>query len=225
MADEYDLQKEALRYRIANLLQSPPVTRINFRCGAYSVRGGDYVKIATALVQGRLKVAIEPERLKEWQADAAYVSGYFVFNRPTYGNTVSERRALVHEATHAVAHLHGIYYGSTFADDEAAAYIAGALYCLYIDGFSVRLAAELSGEDFERYVDTKKLVGEPFHTALIVARLIQYVADAVVPSEEAAALKLKIAQDPAYLGSLGRLPGAGRRNRIPSHRLRPISRA
>src|ERR1700733_11492868 len=111
-----------LRIQLMALLLSRPVQQINFRLGAYSVRGSDYSQIAMALFRGKINIEIDPAKLQSLKAGASYADGVFTFANANVGATLADRLTIVHESTHAVAHMHKIFFGSTDSEDEAAAY-------------------------------------------------------------------------------------------------------
>jgi hypothetical protein len=196
-----------LRIQMMALLTSPPVQRINFRLGAYSVRGLDYAEIAMALFRGTIKIEIDPEKLKSINAGACYADGIFTFPSANFGATLGDRMSIIHESTHAIAHMHKIFWGSTDTEDEAAAFVGGALYCTYI-GFSAELSADLSGEDI--LLDPDKMDrNDVFSKALTIALKIKDRPGAVVPLQDALAMRVAITKNPTYVNlgiTLGTLP-------------------
>lgn len=160
-----------LRIQLMALLLSRPVQQINFRLGAYSVRGSDYSQIAMALFRGKINIEINPAKLQGLKAGASYADGTFTFPSANMGAKLWDRLVIVHESTHAIAHMHKIFWGSTDGEDEAAAYVADALYCTYI-GFSATLSADLSGED--NLLDPDKMVkNDVLWTAMTIALKIK----------------------------------------------------
>jgi hypothetical protein len=196
-----------LRIQLMALLLSPPVQRINFRLGAYSVRGSDYSQIAMALFHGKINIAIDPAKLQSQKAGASYADGIFTFPSAKMGGTLWDRLAIVHESAHAIAHMHKIFWGSTDSEDEAAAYVADALYCTYI-GFSATLSAGLSGED--NLLDPDKMVkNDVLWTAMTIAMKIKDTPGAVVPLQDAFAMRMAVIRNPTYVNmgiTLGTLP-------------------
>jgi hypothetical protein len=61
-----------LRIQLMALLLSRPVQQINFRLGAYSVRGSDYSQIAMALFRGKINIEINPAKLQGLKAGASW---------------------------------------------------------------------------------------------------------------------------------------------------------
>jgi hypothetical protein len=100
-----------------------------------------------ALFRGRINIEIDPEKLKNLKAGASYADGTFTFPSANFVAKLADKMSVVHESTHAIAHMHKIFLGSTDTEDEAAAFVAAALYCTYI-GFSAELSADLSGQDY-----------------------------------------------------------------------------
>jgi hypothetical protein len=183
-------QESVLLARLVGLLSMPGVQRIGFRLGPYSVSGADYAAIRTALFYGKVGVSINPRLLQKLNAGAAYIDKSFVFASAGFGLTLTDEMAIVHECTHAVNDMHGFRWTETDTEDEATAFIAGALYCFHATG---PLKRELTPDPI--FATT----GEPFKTAFSIAeKLIYGPANQVVPVQDAIVLRTKIIGHPTY---------------------------
>jgi len=119
------------------------------------------------------------------------------FRKDTYGSTPEERATILHECTHA---LRDIMAGSAFRkegmygskiggqlhfDNEAAAYIAEALFYIYDNG-----GAELPTSDGDE--------GDIFAAANAIARGLKDKKGAPVDETDFADLRSKITLNPIY---------------------------
>lgn len=109
---------------------SPAVRRLNFSVMGHVITGQNFGQVAVRLdpmshSRNRLTVAVGALPA---HAGAMYIPARnrFVFANANVGNSAPDRMAIVHEATHAVLDLHSSR--NSAIDDEATAYIAGALY-------------------------------------------------------------------------------------------------
>lgn len=130
-------QREALRQRFADLLLGAEVSRIRFRYGAFELRPGGYVVIAASLATRGATVSAEHadrrpmnvrvERMPDG-VGAMYRARTNTIAVPStdYGQSVAQRAAVVHESTHAIFDYNRVRLSAL--EEEACAYIAGAMY-------------------------------------------------------------------------------------------------
>jgi predicted ribosomally synthesized peptide with SipW-like signal peptide len=126
----------ALRERFAQILTGGQCARIAFHYGNVHIRGGGYCVIGMSLgtapahPHGRgehRRMSVRVARLREHHgAEYRSRTNEIVVPRADYGVPLTERMAIVHEATHAVLD----YYRTRLSavDEEAVAYIACAMY-------------------------------------------------------------------------------------------------
>lgn len=141
MPDDLD----ALRVRFSSILCSAPCQKIDFWLGGLHVSGAGFAVIAHALQRGGrgergIDVVVEPLE----KGAAAYHparDAIVVPKREWAKEDAFERLAVVHEATHAWRDAQGArltHEGRTYrpraATDEAAAYVAGCLFDIYVQG-------------------------------------------------------------------------------------------
>jgi hypothetical protein len=138
-----DAERE-LMSRVLGTIMSEPARRFNFSLGHVKVDAAGFLAVFNAIVNGRigLKVGNMPPG-----AAAAYDSrgDVFHFPSPLWGYTDDDREAILHESVHAMQDIRGsVAYGSwgaavqTKSECEAAAYVAGALYFYYANGYFLR---------------------------------------------------------------------------------------
>jgi hypothetical protein len=173
-------REAALKERLIGILQSPEAQKIDFFLGYMHISGLGYLRVADALRRGSMQISIGtvPEG-----AAAAFSNARNLFHFPdkTYGILAGERSDMVHEATHAMKSLlypFKVGWSVTDTQDEAAAFVAGALYMLY------------AGASF---------TGAPaFVKAIQIARSIQGQKGAIVPARDEGHLRAFIAAHPVY---------------------------
>jgi hypothetical protein len=173
---------------VKGVLSSPSARRIDFHLGLINVDAAGLAAIHNLVAVGAitLKVVAIPAN-----AAAMYDNDYdtLEFPRENYGATAFERATILHECIHALHDMYGggTYYhprgGSRFiarSENEAAAYVADALYYLYETGGKVQ-----SGDPI---VDI----------AGVIAKRIMNQRGAFVSTAEARALRIAIVSDPTY---------------------------
>lgn len=120
----------ALRARIISLLLSPSVQRINFRLAKYRISGFGFHVVIGLLRMNAVGVVINTDVGS--QAEAVYnnLDDNYYFPNGMYGMSLWEKMIIVHESVHAMidAQGGGLYHRAI--DNEAAAYVANALYVL-----------------------------------------------------------------------------------------------
>jgi hypothetical protein len=171
---------------------SKPAQQIDFTFGSIEVNLAGFLSVYAALltrVQSGYGIDIEIGTIPAGAA-AAYFSDDNMYRFPsaTYGMTVEERSAIVHESVHAMRDIKGATFFlpgrgmamPTATEDEGAAYVAGALYHLY------DTTAPPKGKD------------PVFVKAYSIAKSIMNVRGAVVPASDVMALRTIVAADPLY---------------------------
>jgi len=155
MASTTASQKAHLRSLIHELLLSPECQKIDFDFAfshgygynRHKVDGWGYAHIAlcleTPLNSGRgVSVRVQDETAEGVGASYDYGQNFIEVPAAVFGHTPIERRTLVHECTHALRDAHGmksringaagVPLGRTRGvEEEAEAFIAGALYLIY----------------------------------------------------------------------------------------------
>ncbi len=175
------VREAALKQRLIGLLKSPLVQKIDFLIGYMHINGAGYLHVANALANGSIKLFVGGVPAG---AGAAFYPGDRVFRFPegAYGLSRSDEALMVHESTHAIRALtytrqSMMLIAST--QNEAAAYVAQALYTLYVGS---------SGSYFEPI----------FIKADQIARSIKDRKGAVVSPQDEANLRAFIAFLPLY---------------------------
>lgn len=185
----------ALRRRIANVLTGPACASIDFTIRGVRIRGGGYMVIGASLdvphaaarpPAGRRPMSVRVDTRLPAGVGASYHAGpnAIVVPRADYGSGARECRALVHEATHAV-----FDYYRTRLDawhEEAAAYIAGAIYFRYV------LGAPLAGDIF---IAADALAGR-----ILAPQRLGGPSNRIVTPADADALIAVIRASPTYAG-------------------------
>ncbi len=137
MATAEELRR--LRTRIGNLLMGRSVQRINFRIGGVNITPGGFTVIGMSLLTadipsgpGRRAMSVEVSSHLPSHAAAAYEARTNAIRVPraNYGMTVEEAVTLVHESVHAICDFNNL--GLNAMREEAAAYIADAMYSAYL---------------------------------------------------------------------------------------------
>ena len=135
MADDGHINDAALVRRISQVLLSPECQRINFRFGRQHISAKAYRAVVFALIESRISLFEADGGAHKLNDDveALYKGGSeTMIIRPRLNlGKVSNRRTIVHEATHAIqdAQLAGVWVWSL--DEEATAYIAEWLYVIH----------------------------------------------------------------------------------------------
>jgi hypothetical protein len=190
------------------LLRSPEVQNINFSIGPYSINGQGYLKVAAAILMGKMPVDVNPGRLTSDQgARFDPPTNELIFRTAALGSNNLQRMNVVHECTHALIANSGFRWDATYTDSEAAAYVAGALYLSYAVS---PLTRELT-PDPKFKLDTSfpfQAPGEPFATAERIAHSIRNVKGARVSAKDAIALRGAVIANRTYV-KLGVTFGTG----------------
>jgi hypothetical protein len=203
MASPTDAQKAHLRSLIRELLLSSECQKIDFDFAfshgygfnRHKVDGNGFAFVArclaTPLHSGRgISVGLNAERRRQandvHRATYSYQRNHITVPSLAYGHKLQERCLLVHECTHALRDSLGVRsdLGRTRAvEEEAEAYIAGALYLIYETNASGWTPAPTQ---------------PTWVAALAVARKIADKPGALVDVGEHADLRKVILADPMY---------------------------
>jgi hypothetical protein len=184
-----------LQQLIIDLLLSASVQRINFTLAPHTVTGAGFRQVAYAL-GGIIDIAVDPTMAGRGAA-AQYSGGRLVFPRPNYGGTLDEQKHIVHESTHALNDMRGSLKGlATFAQDEAAAYVAGSLFILYEkQRYSVAALIAVQQQD---YIFDHSRIALPHDVALTIAEGIKDSPGASVDVDQAIQLMKAVVANPVY---------------------------
>ena len=173
--------------KITEILTSPEAMRIDFIFGTIKVDSAGLYTVVAALASG--VVTVEIGEVSALAAAEYYSTGnHFKFPSETYGATDDEKQAILHESVHAMQDLaFGQVYPSrgTFytyeTENEAAAYVAGALYYKFATG----KADDQSGE-------------ASFDEAARIAKILEDKPGGVASDEDVNRMRLFVANDPTY---------------------------
>lgn len=175
-------------HTVKRVLTSTSARKIDFRLGTIRVDDAGLGAILLLVSSGVITVKTLP---MPPDVSAAYVpaSNTLKVPRDNFGANAHERAAILHECVHA---LHDMFGGGSYipkragfrftprSEDEAAAYVAGALYYFYETG-----GGALSGS----------------HLVSLAAQIAERIADGgspVVTEIEASALRVAVVTDPGY---------------------------
>jgi hypothetical protein len=127
---------DALRSRVGDILMSSGAQSIDFFLDSMHVDGSGLSYVALALLtkpNGRHGVTFRVGHVDR-SAAATYRPGANIFDFPSvnYGTSDFERMTIVHECVHALRDVYGPKFQTTSLalSDEAAAYLAGAIFWL-----------------------------------------------------------------------------------------------
>ena len=174
------------------LLRSPAAQKIDFSLGPYSINGSGYLKVAAAILNGKMRVDVNPGRLAPDEgAMYNYPTNELIFRTAALGSSNIQRMNVVHECTHALIANSGFRWDATYTHNEAAAYVAGALYV----GYAYRSLAREMGTDTSYPFQAP---GEPFATAWTIAESIRNVKGASVSAKDAISLRSVVVASNTY---------------------------
>jgi hypothetical protein len=119
---------QTLEESVIRILQSPEVSRINFRLLGVDVRGTVYKEIVDKILEGHIIVPDEIEKdLAKEGAGAKYSPKFNKFRFGSHRFGFREWNSyVVHEATHAIVDYKKIQISKI--DDETVAHVAHTLY-------------------------------------------------------------------------------------------------
>jgi hypothetical protein len=149
--------------RVMKVLLSPSVAKMDFWAHGMHVSAGGYVMVWFYIAQGWVKlrlVRMASQIPKDAEAQYTPDNHTLWFRRDSYGSRPEERATILHECTHALRDImagpafrkEGMY-GSNIVnqlhfDNEAAAYIAGALFYFYDNGVKQPVGADDESDYF-----------------------------------------------------------------------------
>ncbi len=184
---------------VKGVLNSPSARRIDFHMGLIHVDAAGLHAIRGLLAAGIVRVKVVPSTDRDVAALYNYAANTLKFPRADYGANAKEKSDILHECIHALHDIYGAGYyhsrgGSRFmteSEDEAAAYVADALYYWYETGRVQGSAAD-----------------PIFVKAGAIARRIKDLRGAYVTTAEAIDLRQAIVGDDAYRYDLDTPTGA-----------------
>lgn len=177
-----------IRQTVMSVLASPSARRIDFHLGTINVDAAGLATIHALVAVGAIPIKVV-SMASNVAAQYSNGSNTLEFPRDTYGVGAKERSDILHECIHA---LHDMYGGGTWfpqkggskftprSENEAAAYVADALFYAYETGGGVQAH------------------GPIFDMAALIARRIMNKPGAFVTLAEARALRIAIVSDPTY---------------------------
>jgi hypothetical protein len=173
-----------LRAKIMNLLLTDGVRKIDFVFRSFHVDFPGFMSVWSALVTGAIDVVVKHMSEQDAAAGYNYPTNRFLFPGEEFGATPNEQSTLVHESVHAMRDIR--YSGSsstsaTWAEDEATAYVAGALFKVYA----------FPKEERSRY--------PLFAQAYEIADVLKDKPGAVVSDADAQAMIDIVANEPDYV--------------------------
>ena len=132
----FDAAEAALRNRIISLLCSPSVLGIDFRLAKYRITGYGFRVVIGLLRMRAVSVVINPGAFNSQDAAAVYndQDDSYYFPSGMYGMSLFEKMVIVHESVHAMLDAQGGGKYHRAIDNEAAAFVANALYVLNLTG-------------------------------------------------------------------------------------------
>ncbi|GEM_PF-4503326 len=118
---------QTIEESVLKILQSPAVSRLNFRLLGVEISGKAYLEIADKIIEGHFVVPDELDTELDKGAAAQYSGrkNKFRFGSHRYGFREWDSY-VVHEATHAIVDYNKIQISKI--DDEAVAHVAHTLY-------------------------------------------------------------------------------------------------
>ena len=180
-----------LRDRLMNLLMTGPVLRIDFTLDPFRVEANGFNQVWAALAMDGMGFktidAVVGTLVAGAGAEYKTDLNSFVFPNEQFGLTPEEQGEMVHESVHALLDIKGFYMAwgrmppwPTFIGDEAAAYVAYALYM--------------------RYAYPGRATGSHpiYDIAFRIADAIKNRPGAIVPEADASSLSTAIANNKTY---------------------------
>jgi hypothetical protein len=178
-----------LRKRMIDILTSPAAQKIDFYLDGFHVNGAGFAFVALALAPKPVGVRGLGIRIGHVSpgAEANYdtIANRYEFPTADYGKSPFQRTCILHESVHALRDCSGPKIRTSFgaikttsASDEAAAYIAGALFHIYD-------APPGSGSATPDWAETDEI----YATAHVIAEGIYSKPGFAVPPGEAKSLR------------------------------------
>jgi hypothetical protein len=132
------MASQVLAATVIRVLSHPVIMKINFELNGLLVTGMRYHVVAQAVRSGKITCEIGTDRDPNLPAGTVIAAEYksdpkphFMFPREDFGTSAgSEKIKILHEATHAIFDCYADSGGTSILaiDDEAAAYLASALF-------------------------------------------------------------------------------------------------
>ncbi len=184
---------------VKDVLISPSARKIDFHMGLMHVDAASLLAIRGLIIARIVRVKVMPMSGSNVAAAYNNAANTLKFPREDYGKDAKEKSDILHECIHALHDVYGAGYyhsrgGSRFmteSENEAAAYVADALYYWYETGTVQGSAAD-----------------PIFVKAGAIARRIKDLRGAYVSTAEAIDLRQAIVDDDAYTYDLSTLTGA-----------------
>jgi hypothetical protein len=178
------MSSEILRAKLLNLLLTDAVRKIDFVFGSFHVDFGGFMSVWSMVATGGIDVDVQPLSEKDAAGGYNYPTNKFLFPDEGFGTTPDQQSVLVHESVHAMRDVR--YHGgseprATWAEDEATAYVAGALFKLYTFPQARRSTYPLFAQAYE------------------IAGAVKDKPSAVVSDNDAKAMIAIIATEPDYV--------------------------
>src|SRR5262249_43238416 len=129
-----DSAKAEFRKRIVHILTDPDTLKMNFSFGTRKVDSKAFLKVSAMVQSGAIDVSFggsSKTRLNRDRAKAEYDddNDEFIFENADYGSSaILQQAVIVHEAVHAYFDYLGEGKKFIGVDNEAAAYMAEAIY-------------------------------------------------------------------------------------------------
>ncbi|MBX9599933.1 MAG: hypothetical protein K2X35_02975 [Bryobacteraceae bacterium] len=129
-------ESDSARSAVLWALAKPHLQKINFSYGGHRFDVSSYLKVANAIIDRRIGVAIDGAL----GSQCVYDSGTNTIYVPSNGVSLSRQAAIIHEATHAYLDIQKS--GVTKFKSETAAYLAQAIFALEIFADGNQLVSE-----------------------------------------------------------------------------------
>lgn len=122
----------SLRERLISVLSSPAVQKINFRLANYQISWFSFLTVIGLLRTTAIQIVIDTAMDPDDDAEYGPREDAFFFSQGMYGLSLEEKAVMVHESVHAWIDYLGNGAHHRAVDNEAAAYVAEALYYLHM---------------------------------------------------------------------------------------------
>jgi hypothetical protein len=171
--------------RFYDVLLSDAAEKIDFTLRAIHVKGDDLISVTTHLWLasiGAPGITLDFGHVPAGGLAAYnYPGNFFKLPDTNYGQSAEDRSNILHESVHAMLDIKGPpRAGRLYVTDEAAAYVAQALFFKFDTGKHIPSAHPI------------------FVKAVAIAKTIEGKKGAAVPTKEAEALEKLIPPEPAY---------------------------
>lgn len=148
-------EKKALKQRVVSTLESGAAAYIEFSFDGIRINQVDFLRVAQAVRKDKVHIAVG-RMPPEVEAQYSNRSNTLKFPRWSYGKTVAEEAAIIHEAAHCILDMKKIIVSAL--KNEIIAYICSGTY-RYIKGFEpVSGTGKLLGEIARQIIAEDKTV-------------------------------------------------------------------